>query len=151
LNGEAFIVDRKTTGFTLSSSYFAQYSPDNQFSMYTLAGNVAYETPVRGIICDGIQIAVNFTRFERQIISRSSEQINEWLFDTYYWLGLMGQSADANHWPMNDKACNNYGGCPYRPVCSRPPSARQRWLETDYVKNIWDPAKVRGPDAEVAA
>ena len=143
LGSDPYVVDRKTTGSTLSSSYFAQYSPDNQFSMYTLAGHIAYETPVCGIICDAIQVAVNFSRFERQIILRSTDQVDEWLQDSYSWLAQMGRAAKANHWPMNDKACGMYGGCPYRPVCSRPPSARQRWLEADYTRSIWDPAQVR--------
>jgi hypothetical protein len=106
---------------------------------------VAYQTPVRGIICDGIQVAVNFSRFERQIIPRNAEQVQEWLEDTYHWLGLMSHSAEAGRWPMNDKACHHYGGCAYRPVCGRPASGRQKWLEADYTRQQWDPAQVRGP------
>jgi len=143
-NTEPYIVDRKTTSITLSTSFFSQFSPDNQFSLYTLAGKIAYETPVRGIICDGIQVAATFSRFERQMIPRSEAQIEEWLSDTFMWLDLMGQMAESNRWPMNDKACHHYGGCPYRPVCSRAPSARQTWLEADYIHSIWDPTRIRG-------
>ena len=145
MSSEPYIVDRKTTGGQLSTSFFIQYSPHNQFSLYTLAGQIAYETPVRGIICDGIQIGANFSRFERQIIPRSPDQVQEWLEDSHHWLGSMSQAAADNHWPMNETACGNYGGCPFRPVCSRPPSSRQKWLEADYVRRIWDPAQVRAP------
>ena len=143
LNGETYVCDIKTTGSTLGLSYFAQYSPDNQFSLYTLAGRVVFNTPVAGVIVDACQIAVGFSRFERQPVHRTEAQVNEWLADTGLWLVMLEQSAIENHWPMNDRSCHHFGGCPYRPVCSRPPSARQKWLETDYVRSAWDPAIVR--------
>lgn len=142
-NGETYVCDIKTTSSTLGTSYFQQYSPDNQFSLYTLAGRVVFNTPVAGVIVDACQIAVGFSRFERQPIHRTEPQISEWLSETGLWFKVMEQCAVENHWPMNDRACHHYGGCPYRPVCSRPPSARQKWLETDYVKSIWDPSITR--------
>lgn len=143
-NSETYVSDIKTTTYTLGSSFFAQFSPDNQFSLYTLAGKVAFETPIAGVIVDACQITTTLPKFERQLIIRSEDQLSEWIVDTKYWINQMGYSAELNSWPMNDKSCNQYGGCPYRAVCSRPPNARQKWLETDYVHAIWDPAIARG-------
>lgn len=146
LGGAYYIGDLKTTGATsLGDSYFSQFNPDNQVSFYTYAGKwvLQDEREIAGVIIDAAQIRVNFTRFERQIIPRTNPQIVEWLEDTKHWLHLMGVYAERNRWPMNDKSCHYYGGCPYRPVCSRTPGARQNWLEADYVKSQWDPAVAR--------
>lgn len=59
-----YISDRKTTKSTLNEDYFDQYTPDNQFSLYAMAGKIVYNTPVKGIIVDAAQVAVTFTRFQ---------------------------------------------------------------------------------------
>lgn len=144
LNGEPYITDIKTTGTTISPAFFAQYSPDNQMSLYTLAGQVAFGTPVKGVIIDGIQVAQGFARFERGLVERTPAQVQEWLNDlTNWWVPQLSWAAQTNQYPMNDKSCHQYGGCPFRPVCSRPPAARQKWLETDYVRRVWDPLQPR--------
>jgi hypothetical protein len=144
LNGERYVNDIKSTKGTISSSFFAQYSPDNQFSMYNLAGQIAFGVPVRGLIVDACQVAVTFSRFERGMVQRTQSQLDEWLEDTHHWLHQMNAAAQANHWPMNDKSCHHYGGCQFRPVCSRSPATRQQWLQADYRQQQWDPLQVRG-------
>lgn len=136
-----FISDKKTTSRRLGPQYFAAYTPDNQFSMYTHAGKFAFLVPVAGVICDAAQVAATYSRFERQIIYRTDAHIREWYADTKFWLSLMGRMAEQNRWPQNDKSCFN---CGYRPVCARTPAARQKWLETDFVQEIWDPTVARG-------
>lgn len=144
LNDTPYIIDLKTTLRTLSQSWFAGFTPYNQFSMYLLAGRVAFHVPVKSLIVDGIQVAQGFSRFERGIVPRDDSTIDEWHHDAGYWLGQMQDWATAQDWPMNDKACDMYGGCPFRPVCSRPPVARQAKLQADYKKRIWDPLQRRG-------
>jgi hypothetical protein len=141
LQDATFISDRKTTSRRLGPGYFAAYTPDNQFSMYTHAGHWAFSTDVSGVICDAIQVSGGTSRFERQIIYRTEAQLREWYSHTKFYISLMGQMAEQNRWPMNDKACFM---CQFRPVCARTPAARQTWLETDYTKEIWDPSISRG-------
>lgn len=141
LEGGKFISDRKTTSRRLGPEYFAAYTPDNQFSMYTHAGKWAFQTDVIGVICDAVQVTSNYTRFEQQIIYRTPAHLWEWYADVKYYIGLMAVMAEQNRWPQNDKACFL---CPYRPVCARPPNAREKWLETDYVRSTWDPSVARG-------
>src|SRR5262249_791730 len=101
-----YVMDRKTSSSTLTSSYFDQYDPDNQMSLYTLASKVIYATPVKGVIIDAAQVAVGFTRFSRGFTHRSDSQLDEWLGDTRDWLGLQEHYAKTNRWPMNDKSCH---------------------------------------------
>lgn len=144
INDETWVIDRKTTSSTIAENYWDRYTPDNQFTLYSLAGTIAYSTPVRGVICDAAQIAVTFSRFQRQPIPRTNDQLTEWHNDLRWWLEQAERYAEAGSWPQNDKACTMYGGCPYQAVCARAPSVRDKWLHASYTKRAWDPLQIRG-------
>jgi hypothetical protein len=146
IGGGVWVVDRKTTKHELNERYFQQYSPDNQMSWYTLAGKIIGSTPVQGVILDAAQVLVNSSRFQRQPISRTQSQLDEFIKDIQHYLGLAEQYADDNYWPQNVTACFNYGGCKFRSICSRSPEVRDQFLndETQFTKRIWDPLIARG-------
>ena len=143
MSNERWIMDRKTTKSTMSSKFFDGFTPDNQMSMYTLAGQVAFGQEVKGVIVDGAQIAVNFSRFQRGYALRNKETLEEWVKDSLIWIRHAAEYADADHWPMNDKSCHNYGGCPYRGICSKSPLVREEFLEANYTRRKWDPLERR--------
>lgn len=139
-----YVADIKTTQSTIGDYYFKKYTPDNQVTIYSLAGSVSFELPIQGLIIDGCQIAIEFSRFERGLIERTEEQLIEWQEELGYWLVNMNQCAENNSWPRNDSACNLYGGCPFRTVCSqRNPDAAQKVIEGSYRERIWDPLRNR--------
>lgn len=142
--GQTYIIDRKTTKNTISEDFFKKFRPDNQMSVYDLAGTVAFGIRTAGIIIDGAQIAVTFSRFLRGFTDRSDEDRAETYADFGYWVGQAEIHARNNYWPKNDKSCDNYGGCPFRPVCSKSESSRDLWLRGKYVKRTWDPLVIRG-------
>ncbi len=144
LNDVPYIIDVKSTKHTISPGTFAAYTPDNQFSMYTLAGRVAFGVPVKALVVDVAQIAVTFTRFERGLVPRDDGQIDEWLTDTGHWLASMDRCAEQQRWPQNDKSCGLYGGCHFRSVCARSPASRQTWLDAQFTRRVWDPLQRRG-------
>jgi hypothetical protein len=137
--GADFVMDRKTTTQTIGSHYYAQYDPDNQMSFYTMAAQVAFHTPVRGVIVDAAQIAVGFSRFGRSFASRTRDQVDEWLKDTGIWLRQARQYAEKAYWPMNDKMCHHYGGCPFVPICSKSAVIREKFIESNYAVRPWNP------------
>lgn len=144
--GQIWVVDRKTTKHAIDERYFKQYSPDNQMSTYSLAGKIIYNLPVQGVIVDAAQVMVTFSRFQRGFAHRTEAQIEEWIGDTQIYLSNAEEYAERDYWPQNDKACFNYGGCPFRPICSRSPEVREQFLndKTQYTKLIWDPLLARG-------
>lgn len=144
LNDVPYIADLKTTKNTLSPSFFDQFSPNNQFSLYALAGRVAFGQPIKALIVDACQIGVTFSRFQRQVVQRDEAQVTEWLGGLGFWLQQMEVAAVSGHWPQNDKACQMYGGCQYRSICGKSPVARDKWLESDFKKRTWDPLLRRG-------
>lgn len=136
---QPFVMDRKSTTTTLSSYYFEQYEPDNQMSLYTVASQVAFKTPVKGVIIDAAQIAVGFSRFVRSFIFKTPDQINEWMKDLKFWLRMAEMYAEKGYWPQNDKSCHKYGGCPFREICSKSPSVRDKFLESSFERREWNP------------
>lgn len=138
-NGDLYVQDHKTTVGQLDDRYFDQYNPDNQTSLYNVAAKVAFEVEAKGCMIDAAQIGVGFTRFRRGFVHRTPEQLNEWMEDTKMHLRSAAMYAEARHWPMNDKSCNNYGGCKFRDICSKDPKVRPQYLATGFYKQEWNP------------
>jgi hypothetical protein len=139
--GDYYVQDQKTTGATLSGYYFKRYSPDDQMSLYSIAAEVIWHQPVRGVMIDAAQIAVGFTRFERGFAFRTKAQNEAWLADAKYWIHRTWEAAEQGY-PMNDAACMMYGGCPFREICSKDPSVRQNYLETMFERKPRNPLGV---------
>lgn len=146
-SGETFVMDRKTSTSTLGSYYFDQYAPDNQMTIYSFAGQVILDAPVKGVIIDAIQIAKDWSRPVRGFTFRTNDQIDEWLRDLRSWLSLAESYATEGYWPQNDTACSKFGGCRFREICSKSPHVREKFLEADFVKaepqDRWNPLKPR--------
>lgn len=146
-NLSPWIVDRKTTKTSLTGNstekFFAKFSPDDQMSGYYFGGTLIFEQPIKGIIIDAGQTAVTFTKFQRGFTTRSKSQLDEWFTDLTYMFHQAEYYAKENYYPMNDKSCNNFGGCPFRPICSEPPEMRQELLDKFYTKRVWDPLVTR--------
>lgn len=138
--GDKYVMDQKTTGSTITTNYFNNFNPDIQMSMYTFAGRMIYDIPVRGVIIDAAQINVGFTRFERGFTFRSDGQLDEWYHESLATIRRAQGATRAGFFPKNTTACGNYGGCEFRAVCSRSPEARKHFLAGDFVKGpTWDP------------
>jgi hypothetical protein len=142
--GEKFVMDHKTTSTTPGAYYFDQFEPNNQMSLYALASQVILGAPIKGVMIDVVQIAVGFSRFTRGLTYRTSDQLEEWLETTKHWLRYAERLATDNYWPMNDTACDKFGGCEFKGICSKSPSVRDRFLEAGFErKEPWNPLKPR--------
>lgn len=148
-NNQVYVLDRKTTSGTITEGsgmyYFSQFTPDNQMSLYTLASRIVLETDAVGVIIDAAQIASGFTAFARGFALRTEGNLNEWYADAMHNIRLAEGYAQANYWPMNDKSCNDYGGCTFRDICGKDPKVRDIFLASEFSnEDAWDPLKVRG-------
>lgn len=137
-----FIADHKTTVRPLTSYYFDQYNPDTQMTIYTIAGNICFSTPINGVQVDAVDIRKG--EFSRQLTLRSKEICEEWLAESEYWFKLAEYFAVRGVFPANDKSCNKYSGCPFKAYCTAPRGLREQILQEDFVKRTWDPSKPRG-------
>lgn len=138
-----YVMDQKTTGGTVGTYYFNTFSPNNQMSGYAFAGQAVLHSPVRGVIIDAAQIAINFTRFERGITTRSKDQLEEWLHSTVGFIKQAQEWTAEGFFPMNPNSCGNYGGCKFRNLCSSSPKVRENYIKSDFTTHDWDPVKER--------
>lgn len=137
-----WVSDLKTTGGQLGGWYFETFTPDNQFSLYILAGQVAFGFKTRGLMLDAVQVQQQGDRFERAPVMRSQSQLDEWHDELGFWLESIDRCAERRSWPQNDKACFR---CEFRSVCSKSPgSSREAELKANFTKRQWDPLQARG-------
>ena len=158
---ELAISDIKSTKSALDDRFFKQFNPHNQFSLYRYAGKVIWGETINRLIVDAAQIGVTFSAFLRQEILYSPEHLEEWAEGTREVIGRaegyaaralelkpletpMNNPLSASAYPMNEKSCGNYGGCPFRELCSKAPSVRPKWLTALYSFSPWDPLVIRG-------
>ena len=85
-NNSGWIIDWKSTKYSLDEKYFAGYSPNCQVSQYAFMGNIISEEPLKGVIIDAVQLGVTFSRFQRQQIPRSAPQLEEWFHDSMMYI-----------------------------------------------------------------
>lgn len=144
------LLDLKSTGSTITSEWFDRFSPDNQVSFYDVACQTAFHIPIDYFVIDACQVTITGfvergSPFNRGLIPRSDFQRQEWYEELGYYLQRLEDAAVTNKWPKNDKACNLYGGCPFRPVCYAPsPEARTQILYHQYTPRMWNPLEKRG-------
>jgi PD-(D/E)XK nuclease superfamily len=142
--GDIFVMDHKTTTSTATPYYWNQFEPNTQMTLYTLAGKIIFQTGIKGVIIDTGQLMIDDTRFTRGITYRTEDQLQEWLRDLSEWLAKALEYANNDYWPQNDTACDKYGGCKYREICSKSPSVRGKFLAGEFKKEeIWNPLKPR--------
>lgn len=143
-NDRFYVMDVKTTKSTVGPYYFKKYSPDNQVSIYSIAGAMIFGQPIEGLIIDACQVSIEKSVFERGFIDRTAYQRDDWQRDLGWWLMQLNNCAETDVWPKNDSACDRYGGCPFRPVCAQPNAAAEaRMLEGAYRDRMWDPRRNR--------
>jgi hypothetical protein len=144
-NNDYWIVDKKTTGHALDDNYFTQYAPDNQMTIYQIAGNIVLHKPVVGVMINAAQtLTETVPRFRRKPVTREPEHLVEWLTDFRMKLRENEEYVRQNYWPMRPKSCG-FGRmqCVFRPVCTAEPAARQEMLDNFYERRIWDPLEPR--------
>jgi len=143
-NNDIYVQDQKTTSAQITPRFFEGYSPDYQMTGYTWAGQIIFSMPVKGVIIDAAYIAVGFTSFGRQPVTRSEKQLEEFRAEALYYIGKAKECHESGYYPMNRTACGNYGGCEFKRICSAVPGIRSNLLEGSYKKrDRWDPIKRR--------
>ena len=143
-----YACDYKTTKYSLDGKFFSRFKPSTQMSLYTLATHL--KTPeihniasAHGVIIDGIQLGVNFSRFARQVVTFSLEEINEYIESLKYWITQAINASVNKFFAANEESCGQYGGCPFREICSMPPARREAYLKGNFKIQMWNPVNRR--------
>ena len=125
--GEVVVVDHKTSS-SLGTDFMNRIKPNLQFSAYAWAAN-KMGLKVSRVMVNGIQVAKTKTDLVRVFTERTVADFKEMEETFFEARRLYDYSATYNVWPLNSLACSNWGGCPYKEVCSLPPQYRDNALE----------------------
>jgi hypothetical protein len=136
---QVYILEHKSTS-QLGSYYFNQYKPNNQVAGYIWAARQLTGKRVGGAIINAIGwYKSGTTKFERQISTRSDDEITEWLEQVRMICEAIHQAKQTKHYPMHTAACTLYGLCEFHSVHSRSTQIeRERMLEMNYTREKWD-------------
>jgi hypothetical protein len=136
---QVYILEHKTTS-QLGSYYFNQYKPNNQVAGYIWAARQLTGKRVGGAIINAIGwYKSGTTKFERQISTRSDDEITEWLEQVRMICEAIQLARRTGQWPMHTAACTLYGLCEFHSIHSRSTQLeRERMLETNFVREKWD-------------
>lgn len=136
------VVERKSTKNALQQHFYDSFSPNIQFSMYTLASRIIFPTPARGVQIEACQTGVNFSEFGRRIFTKTSAQVDEFFKEIIYHLGRADFFAQTGWWPKNEAACTF---CSFKPVCSKDPNVRDQFLldPAKFKQHVWNPLEPR--------
>ena len=142
VNKDLYVNDQKTTTMTLSNYFYSMYELTDQFAMYSFVAKELLGSPIRGVIIDGVQVAVGFTAFGRKPTTFSKKWLDEWLRDTLWHI----RNYDGTP-RLNISSCNLYSsvskgkfGCEFKSICKTDPSMREVYLKEGFNKiEPWRP------------
>lgn len=147
---DLYICDIKTTKHALDDKFALGFKMSPQIRTYTLAAHVLAEQvsaiPKRpaGALIDGIQLGVNYSRFQRFPINFTSAEIEDFLSGLALTIREARLYEDHKVYPTRETGCFAYGGtCPFLSVCSKPPAIRQRELDASFIRQTWNPIERR--------
>lgn len=140
-SGTLYIVDHKTTTrMGEAQKYFRQFKPDNQMTGYIWGASNLTNQPVGGALINGIGLYKSqATKFERQLTTRSSHDLRQFLRDLHMKCIEIKTHKRLGIWPFRTKSCTLYGICEYHDVHSNSdPETQLKILEQQYVQRKWD-------------
>jgi len=133
-----YVLEHKSTS-QLGAYYFNQFKPNNQVTGYTWAGGKLTGGRVAGAIINAIGVyKASATKFLREITTRSTFEVDEWLENLYNVCVQIKDCERRGYWPMYTPSCTQYGKCEYHDIhVLGHPVEREKRLEQDYVKSTW--------------
>lgn len=124
--GENLLVDRKTTSQDIDGNFIDNFNPNLQFSLYLwVAPQLWPHMNINGLLCEAIGLKVGDVEFERFIIRRTKDELEEFEL----WLNYMIdrrkhlENRDEYNWLKNETQCF---GCHFKKQCSSSKEERKR-------------------------
>lgn len=136
--GGRFAFDEKTTT-SLGARWADQWEMRSQFTGYCWASkNSGYD--IQGVLVRGVCIQKTQYNTAEVVTYRPQHVIDRWLEQSVRDLQRLQRMWEENYYDYDlDHACNEYGGCAFKRVCTS--QNPESWLKTDFEIRIWDPLK----------
>jgi len=155
-DGKIFSLEHKTKGGYFSNQWRMEFPLGTQVGTYTHALYCIFNPDeVLGVTINGMSFKKTKKpsfEFERLPIRKTREQMQAWQVHTVSWLRWMEKefynlecsSEDEDvlsAFPMNERSCNKYFGCPYHDFCLAWPNPLKQSYEPPmgFIVDRWDP------------
>ncbi len=137
-SGSVYVLEHKSTS-QLGTYYFNQFKPNNQVTGYVWAAGLLSGRRVGGAIINAIGVyKSSATKFDRQITTRSPDNIAEWLNNVKNTCEMIVACERSGYWPMFTTSCTMYGQCEFHQVhVLSTETEREKMLEQAYVREEW--------------
>lgn len=155
-DGKIFSLEHKTKGGPFNRQWRMDFPLGTQVGTYTHALYCLFDpAEVLGVTINGLALKKTKTpmfEFERLPIWKTPSQMQTWQCHTVRWLAQLeydfNQLVQAQEgddvlvaFPMNERSCTKYFGCPYHDFCLAWPNPLQRAWEPPigFDVDFWDP------------
>ena len=146
---QIMVMDHKTT-YSIAQQWIETFNPNHQFSIYLLAANeiMKPDKPITTLMINGILSHATELRpeklFSRVPTTRSLSQLQMIKEDMItWWTTVVRECRRTGNWPQNDARCNDWGGCPYKPLCTEVNANYRKLIPStqQYRERVWDPIR----------
>ena len=144
-----FVNDIKTTAWILNQNWLDGFQMDQGMIGYTVAARELLGIDTSRALIHAIWVSTPAKTakgkkldeyFHTKELYWDDSQLDEWRQNTLNTIQDIETRKVDGKWSMAyNEDCNSFGMCPYRPVCSSPPAAREQLLTMDFHKAIWTP------------
>ena len=141
-HGEPYIMEHKTTsGYQgITSSFLKSFKPNLQLRGYAKGVSTLVDPAYRSILVDIAWVGRGEPKSGEPFL-RYEERVEDWelveFMDTAEivtaHIGARKDTSFASYTPDWSR-CHDYGGCPYRPLCTAAPSIRERIIAEGYME-----------------
>ena len=138
-DGTLWPEDLKTTA-RLDQTFWTRFRPDIQLPGYVLGSSTLGFGQPTGIKILAAGFSRNAIAIERSQIVVTIDDINNWYETVNHYIIQAYHHAEKNSWPMNPESCYD---CPFRRVCTLPPSEQQTCLDATFARVEWNPTVPR--------
>lgn len=151
--GQRYIVDHKATTSWLNDWWAKGFSMSHQFKIYCAMMQHVYGLRFDGAYVNGVYMGEAAADEDRDWSQQKSSpnrlfgpfnytgghlaETREWV---RRWSEIIERCEEDGEWPQNERACGDYGGCSFLPLCELPPAAREAKAASAFER--WEPTGV---------
>ena len=140
-DGTKVVVERKTTTQTISSYFWLDYDPSVQTNTYDMMAANLFGTS--GVIMEGLQTAVGFSRFDHHYVGRTNLQRKHWLKCIKHQIRLAEAHAQAGDWSSAMNPATQRWDNFHRSLQRLSPVTWETELKLNCEKaEVWNPLKI---------
>lgn len=138
--GRMWLLERKTTGNTMGLAFWSKYNPSPQVNTYAAVGARLFGDKVAGVMLEGLQTAVGFSRFDWHEVTRTPGCHAAWMDTVVWWVRLAERLAVEDKWIQAVNLAYPYHATTFKRIFQAPAHLWEQLLAMHCERGeIWNP------------